>query len=44
MGIADLELTRWMRSQPGTALSREKTQDCGDVDTVVPTAAQRERA
>ena len=41
-GIADLELTRWMCCQPGTALSREKAQSCRDADATMPTVAHRE--
>ena len=41
-GIADLELTRWMCFQPGTALSREKAQSCREADATIPTVAQRE--
>ncbi len=40
-GIADLEFTRWICCQPGTALSREKAQSCREADATMPTVAQR---
>ena len=42
IGMADLELTRWMYCQPGMALSREKAQSCREADATMPTVAQRE--
>ena len=42
-GTADLELTRWMRSQPGTALSREKAHSWREAEATMPTVAQRDK-